>query len=188
MKFKLAFVISLFITTSCSKSIDNSVEQLDPDLYRVEISIPKAPKISPSIDQQSIVVYLIKEMGLRAESAIVETPISAQSVIDALTSQLGSEVLSKGLRSSLTARDDLIKNIETIESTTIIDLDTNFDQLPGDEQLLMLGQIVLSILSNTNSTSVKFTSLGSPLTIQDANGNLIDGNAMRSDYIDLVTK
>ena len=188
MKSRLGFVVSLLVVTACSRSIDSSVEKLDPDTYIVQISTPESPKISPTIERRSIVIYLISENGLRADSAIVKSLISAQSVIDALTSQLDSEMLTSGLSSSLTAREDLIKTLEIVESTTIIDLDLSFDQIPGDEQLLMLGQIVLSILANTNSTSVKFTTLGIPLIVPNANGKLIDGNAVRSDYIDLVTK
>ena len=75
------------------------------------MSTPEAPKILPAVIQQSIVIYLIAETGLRAESSIVASPISAQSVIDALTNRLDSKMLTSGLRSSLTARADLIKSI-----------------------------------------------------------------------------
>ncbi|KRO53104.1 MAG: hypothetical protein ABR78_03205 [Acidimicrobiia bacterium BACL6 MAG-120910-bin40] len=188
MKSRTIILFSFFALTACSGSIDSSVEKLNPDNYAVQMSTPEAPKILPAVIQQSIVIYLIAETGLRAESSIVASPISTQSVIDALTNRLDSKMLISGLRSSLTARADLIKSIEIVESTTIIDLDSNIDQIPGDEQLLMLGQIVLSILANTNSTSVMFTTLGNPLIVPNANGKLIDGNAVRSDYIDLLTK
>jgi hypothetical protein len=47
---------------------------------------------------------------------------------------------------------------------------------------------VLSIIANTDITSINFTSNNIAIKIPNANGKLIQGSAIRADFVDLVTR
>jgi spore germination protein GerM len=92
------------------------------------------------------------------------------------------------LRTGFYESSDLITSVSIVESVATIDLSESFNELPGDEQLLILGQIVLSIIANTDVTSINFTSNNIAIKIPNANGKLIQGSATRADFVDLVTR
>lgn len=97
-------------------------------------------------------------------------------------------VTARGLRTGFYESSELINEISSVDSFATIDLNDAFNELPGDEQLLILGQIVLSIIANTEITAINFTSNDVALNIPNANGQLLKGPAQRVDFVDLVTR
>ena len=182
------FSLALVLLASCGLSGNSSVELLDEANYSVSISSPPSTNPPPNQLQESVVIYLISGSGLRTQSLIVPSPITAEAVITALNGPFDENVKARGLRTGFYESSDLITNVSTVGSVATIDLSESFNELPGDEQLLILGQIVLSIIANTDITSINFTSNNIAIKIPNANGKLIQGSATRADFVDLVTR
>lgn len=182
------FLVSAVFLASCGMNANSSVELLDESNYSVSISSPPSTSSPPNQLQESVVIYLISGSGLRTQSLIVPSPITAETVTTALIGPFDEDVTARGLRTGFYESSDLITNVSTNESVATIDLSESFTDLAGDEQLLILGQIVLSIIANTEITSINFTSNNIAIKIPNANGKVIQGSAQRADFVDLVTR
>lgn len=182
------FLVTAVLLASCGLNENSSVELLDNANYSISISSPPTTNSPPNQIQEGIVIYLISGSGLRTQSLIVPSPITAETVTTALNGPFDENVTARGLRTGFYESSDLITSVSTAESVATIDLSKAFTELPGDEQLLILGQIVLSVIANTEITSINFTSNNIAIRIPNANGKLIRGAAQRSDFVDLVTR
>jgi spore germination protein GerM len=182
------FLVTAVFLASCGFNENSSVELLDEANYSISISSPPSTNAQPNQLQEGIVIYLISDTGLRTHSLIVSSPITAETVTAALNGPFDENVTARGLRTGFYESSDLITDISTAGSVATIDLSESFTELPGDEQLLILGQIVLSIIANTEITSINFTSNNIAIKIPNANGKLIRGAAQRADFVDLVTR
>ena len=188
MKKSYYFLAAAVFLASCGLNANSTVELLDNANYSISISSPPSTNSPPNQLQESVVIYLILGSGLRTQSLIVPSPITAETVITALNGPFDENVTARGLRTGFYESSDLITSVLTVESLATIDLSESFTELAGDEQLLILGQIVLSIIANTVITSINFTSNNIAIKIPNANGQLIQGSAQRADFVDLVTR
>lgn len=179
--------VGIFLT-SCGLNENSSVELLDQASYSISISSPPSTNSPPNQLQESVVIYLISGSGLRTQSLIIPSPLTAEAVISALYGPFDENVTARGLRTGFYESSDLITSVSIVELVATIDLSESFTELPGDEQVLILGQIVLSVIANTKITSVNFTSNTIAIKIPNANGKLIQGSAIRADFVDLVTR
>lgn len=74
------------------------------------------------------------------------------------------------------------------ESSVTVRLDPAFSALPPTEQVLLLGQVVLS-LAGAGETSVAFTDdAGAPVAVPLPDGRLLDGPATARDYNALIVR
>lgn len=188
MKRSCFFLLALALLASCGIAGNSTVDLLDEANYSVSISSPPSTNPPPNQLQESIAIYLISGSGLRTHTLIVPSPITVEAVIMALKGPFEENVTERGLRTGFYESSDLITSISTLESLATIDLSNSFNELPGEEQILILGQIVLSIITNTEITSISFTSNNIAIKIPNASGKLIRGSALRADFIDLVTR
>ena len=188
MKKSHYFLATAVFLASCGLNSNSSVELLDEVNYSISISSPPSTNSPPNQLQESVVIYLISGSGLRTQSLIVPSPITAETVTIALKGPFDEDVTARGLRTGFYESSDLITDVSSTESVATIDLSESFTELAGDEQLLILGQIVLSIIANTEITSINFTSNNTAIKIPNANGKLIQGSAQRADFVDLVTR
>ena len=182
------FLVTAVFLASCGLNANSSIELLNEANYSISISSPPSTNPPPNQLQESVVIYLISGSGLRTQSLIVPAPLTAETVITALNGPFDENIAARGLRTGFYESSDLITNVSTVGPVATIDLSESFTELPGDEQLLILGQIVLSIIANTEITSINFTSNNIAIKIPNANGKLIQGSAQRADFVDLVTR
>jgi len=95
---------------------------------------------------------------------------------------------SGSLRSGLGQRADLVERAEVLDRVATIDLATALSDLPGSEQVLILGQITLTLVSNLNIDGVTFRQNGQPVVVPGADGQPKSGAVTRADYVALLTK
>ena len=183
-----SLLVAVLLLGSCGLTVNSSIVILDEAEYAVAISSPPSTNLPLSQVQEGIVVYLIFGSGLRTQSLIVPSPVTPKSVTAALQGPFDENVTARGLRTGFYESSELINEISSVDSLATIDLNDAFNELPGDEQLLILGQIVLSIIANTEITAINFTSNDVALNIPNANGQLLKGPAQRLDFVDLVTR
>jgi hypothetical protein len=183
-----SLLLAVLLLGSCGLTDNSSIVILDEADYAVAISAQPSTSLPLSQAQEGIVVYLIFGSGLRTLSLIVPSPVTPKSVTAALQGTFDENVTARGLRTGFYESSELINEVSSVDSVATIDLNDAFNELPGDEQLLILGQIVLSIIANTEITAINFTINDVALNIPNANGQLITGPAQRADFVDLVTR
>ncbi|MGA0766263.1 MAG: hypothetical protein ACO32R_05685, partial [Ilumatobacteraceae bacterium] len=85
-------------------------------------------------------------------------------------------------------RADLIDEVLVESNIVRLKLSLQFNELPGIEQILVLGQITLTLVTNLKISGVEFFQNESVLVVPDARGQPISRPTTRSDYVELLLK
>jgi hypothetical protein len=104
-----------------------------------------------------------------------------QAVLDVLFIGPTETELAAGLRTAI-SNQTTVRSVRTYASTVVIDLTTTFVEVGGPEQILALGQIVLTATATPGVTDVRFQLEGQPVEVPRADGTLSSGPLSANDY------
>jgi hypothetical protein len=185
--------------------LEDSAQALPPEVIPPPIIVPTAtpsasptptPSPSPSSSQTPIIevvdFFFIREDGLVPLVSDVPAPADPQTVLDGL--EAGPPV-ETGLRSVVvdpltgTALVSVFTpsgDISLPLADATIAVAAAFSSLPPTEQVLLLGQVVLSLSSAGYGTVSIVDEAGSPLAVPLPDGRLLDRPATALDYASLI--
>jgi spore germination protein GerM len=187
---RATIIFLLALLTSCGVPVDNQPSALEPviDSQPSTTTSPNSSANSPNRLDQVVVVYLIRGEGLVGETTFVRTGFDISDLLDALISGPSSTFIDLGARSGLTQRVDLVKSVEIVDGFADVSLSGSFNDLPGSEQTLIVGQLTLTFVANLPINGVIFKQNGQVVAVPDADGTPIIEPASRIDYVTLLTR
>jgi len=215
MTFRLLVATALAgaLLTGCGISLDAQPAAIPPDVLPSPVATPSgaptatassatsptatASASEPPIDDDvaSLRLWFVQEDGLTAVESSLPVGSSPEYVMQALVVGPTAVEVAQGLRTI--ASDPLTgQPLAVIVSTASTDasgvapitvqLSPDFTALPPTEQVLLLGQVVLS-LTGAGESSVAFVDVsGAPLAVPLPDGRLLDGPARARDYGPLI--
>jgi len=195
----------LLVAAGCGVPLEDSAQALPPEVIPPPIIVPTetpsasptpTPSPSPSSSQTPIIevvdFFFIREDGLVPLVSDVPAPADPQTVLDGL--EAGPPV-ETGLRSVVvdpltgTALVSVFApsgdiSLPSADATTAVA--AAFSSLPPTDQVLLLGQVVLSLSSAGYGTVSIVDEAGSPLAVPLPDGRLLDRPATALDYASLI--
>lgn len=190
----LALFTALFVSISgCGISVETNSRQIT-DVEVIAISAPTttvAAMPSESMAEKrnsAVIAYFIRGEGLVGKATVVDSQFLATDLINLLIEGPSSDLTAKGLRSGLAQRQDLIDDILVENDLARLKLSPQFNDLPGIEQILVLGQITLTLVANLEVIGVEFIQDENVLIVPDARGQPIARPSTKSDYVELLMK
>jgi len=185
------FVALLLPLGACGGLPEDSARTLDADSYIVtESTMSPAPPLPPDDAALNIaaVVYLIRGEGLVSRGRVIDPDPPLDSVLSLLVAGPTTSETELGFRSGLTNRGDLILDSRIDDGVAYVSLSDEVDSFSGNEQILILGQIVLTSLTVPNVSAVVFLRMNEPLSVIAPNGSSLSGPISRSDFSVLLTR
>jgi len=195
MRSKILLLVSTICMSisGCGISVESSSRQL----MGVEVIAVSAPTTTIAITppesiaekrNSAVIAYFIRGEGLLGQAVVVDSQYSATDLINFLIEGLALDDTASGLRSGLAQRADLIDEVLVESNIVRLKLSLQFNELPGIEQILVLGQITLTLVTNLKISGVEFFQNESVLVVPDARGQPISRPTTRSDYVELLLK
>ncbi|MFZ8892309.1 MAG: GerMN domain-containing protein [Ilumatobacteraceae bacterium] len=195
MKSKILLLVSTICMSisGCGISVESSSRQL----MGVEVIAVSAPTTTNAVTppesiaekrNSAVIAYFIQGEGLLGQAVVVDSQYSATDLINFLVEGLALDDTASGLRSGLAQRADLIDEVLVESNIVRLKLSLQFNELPGIEQILVLGQITLTLVTNLKISGVEFFQNESVLVVPDARGQPISRPTTRSDYVELLLK
>jgi len=200
-----ALLVALAIT-GCGIPLQDSAQPLPSEV----VAPPTAPSTSPfptsssspeptnspstdSTDEAPEIasMFFVRDDGLAAVDTELLPPVEPESVVNALVTGPPAE---SGLRSvavdPLTGLSLIAIGLDSAENATgaevTVVLASQFSALPPNEQVLLLGQVVLS-LSSAGWSSVAFVdSAGALVAVPAPDGRLLVRPVVAGDYASLI--
>lgn len=180
MKLRIpVLVLIMTLLAGCTPSAEPSARDLD-DTYRIDLTTGAQTSV-PSRGE-AIFVYLIQESSLVARPRVAPDPLSLPGILSILVSGPTARELDFGIR---TAIGETVIDLETvsIESRIItIEITESFGELPGDEQTLLVGQLVLTLADNFSIDGVIFNLGGEPTPVLGPGGEVLERPVTAADY------
>jgi hypothetical protein len=188
----------------CGVPLQETAEPLPANVVPPAASASPAPSESPAPSPtatETVVVtpaspvdlFFVAESGLAAVETLVEPSDDPAAVIASLAiSPLDNPELRTVLIDPVTGGSMVVVLAESdpaaIEGAAVtVEVSQAFSVLPPTEQVLLIGQVVLS-LASAGYFSVEFVDAqGSPVAVPLPDGRLLDRPATAADYSSLIT-
>ncbi|MDO9485739.1 MAG: hypothetical protein Q7K25_06730 [Actinomycetota bacterium] len=193
--FGLACAGLLLLTAACGVQIQDAAEPLPSGAIPGLIGTTAPNPDSSLATRQGL--WFIKDGGLVPVTADFPTPTTAADVLNYLVAGPTALQLTDGLRTIAKEPLTLEPMISLITADApgsatpasmgaTVKVGQAFSSLPAADQLLLLGQVVLS-LSDAGWKNVQFLdAAGSQLSIPLPGGRVLLGNARKADFASLV--
>lgn len=188
---KRLIALSALALTGCGGLPEDTARTLNPDTYViVETTIAPSPSIPVEEPGSTIaaVVYLVRGEGLVSRGRVVDEEATLGQILALLVEGPTPAETDLGFRSGLTNRPDIVLDSRIDGDLALVTLGDEVDTLSGDEQILILGQIVLTGLTVPDVTAVQFLRADQPLSVIAPNGNSLNGPIVRSDFAALLAR
>jgi spore germination protein GerM len=185
-------LVASILLASCGGLPEDSARTLNPDNYVVvETTVSPDSSTANTVDPSenvAVVVYLIRGEGLVSRGRVVDERASLDDILELLVDGPTADETDLGFRSGLTNRPDVVIDSRTVDNIAYVTLGDEVDTLSGDEQILILGQIVLTSLTLPGVSAVQFLRAAEPLSVIAPNGNSLSGPIVRSDFAVLLSR
>ena len=175
-------IVSLGLLVSCTFGTEKTAQPLGDDRL-IEVGRPGDGILRQN---EPIIVYLIRGDEVVSRPRLSISPVTPQSIIDALASGLTEYELANDLRSSLSISPLVFENSRLAGDVAEISVSSTFLDLAGNEQKMLLAQVVLSLFKNLDITAVRVLDGDDPLSVPGATGEVIERPLVASDYSTLI--
>ena len=137
---------------------------------------------------RAALVYFIRGEGLVGRPLVFPSGFTELDLLQLLIDETSPAGTNDSVRSGLAQRSDLVEDLIVVDDLAQLSLSTLFADLPGSEQVLVLGQLTLTMLANFNISGVEFRQNAAAVAVPDADGQPISRPATRADYVKLLTR
>lgn len=178
-----AGLVTSLVITGCTPSAEPSARTLD-DSYQIDLTTGTQPSLPPR--GEAIIVYLIQDSRLVARPRVAPNPLSLAGILSILATGPTERELRLGIR---TAIGETVFDFEMVVldgRTITVEISENFGELPGDEQSLLVGQLVLSLTENFSIDGVVFNLNGEPIPVLGPSGEVLERAVTAADFRSVV--
>lgn len=189
-KFPVLGVTLAFWLTSCSIPAEDVDNVLSSDAYIVNFPAPQTtlPAAPTPVAKVGAIIYLIYKDGLLGRPRLIEPTNDPGVVINLLAGAPDPNEAAAGIRSGLSNAAELIESVGIDGRVILVDLAQAFADVQGGEQILILGQIVLSLYAFTDIEGIQFTLDGQLVSVVGPSGESINRLVTRSDFALLLSR
>ena len=191
------------LVAGCGVQLEDSAQALPPEVIPPPIVVPTVtptptpsptptptPTLTPAVEVVDL--FFIREDGLVPLASDVPAPADPQVVLDGLAAGppaetgLRSVVVDPLTGSALVSIYVPPAGVVLPPADATVAVASAFSSLPSTEQVLLLGQVVLSLSSAGSRTVAVVDAAGSPLAVPLPDGRLLDRPASALDYASLI--
>jgi len=146
---------------------------------------------STTIATEEVTLYFIAGSQLKGYPRLLAKPATTNQVLTALQEGPPTGDAGVGIRSAIPLRGAASLNVTPDDGSGVATIELPagfFEQIPPEDQLLAIGQIVLTVTEVGGIGQVLFTQEGQPMGVPRKGGGFSDGNEplARRDYEELL--
>jgi hypothetical protein len=186
-------VILMLVMASCGVPIERSAQPIDLTDIVLEVAAPSTIAMVPMSpdfegpETRAVVIYLIRGQGLLGRARSISTNYEIMDLLDLLAAGPAASDFLDDLSTGLISAKSVVDSAEIRDGLAFLALNESFLNDTGTNQILVLGQIVITLLSNLPISGVQFTSSGQPIAVPNASGKPVTEPVRRRDYASLLS-
>lgn len=176
---RMAAVATLLIV-ACGVPLDEEAEHL-------MIELEEAPQIEEPQpeDLAAVSVYLVRDDVLVHVTRDLPVPTTLDEILDSLLAGVSQPEERANLRTSIPPGTTLL-GLEMDGGTASINLSSDFASVGGEQEILAVAQIVLTVTSTDSVSRVEFQLEGVPTDVPVAGGALSVDPVAADQYEELI--
>jgi hypothetical protein len=183
----LALVLASPAMASCGVPLQDEAELIPIDETPVGLRPPEAGG-SPPVDQRELIdLWFGRGDQLALVRRRVIAPVTPLVASDALLAGPTDAERNQSLRSALVDAEAVL-DIEIARGQATVSLSSEFSVIPAADQVLAIGQLVLTLTDQRGIGRIRFVVDGASITVPLPNGRSRAGLVSREDYLGLVER
>jgi spore germination protein GerM len=183
----LALVLASPAMASCGVPLQDEAELIPIDETPVGLRPPEAGG-SPPVDQRELIdLWFVRGDQLALVRRRVIAPVTPLVASDALLAGPTDAERNQSLRSALVDAEAVL-DIEIARGQATVSLSSEFSVIPAADQVLAIGQLVLTLTDQRGIGRIRFVVDGASITVPLPNGRSRAGLVSREDYLGLVER
>jgi spore germination protein GerM len=175
----------LMAFAGCGVPIEDRAQPIAPDelpggLRPSATSTPDSP-----IGQEPIDVWMVRDDRLSATRHRVDPPVTPQAALGELLSGPSEAEQNRSLRSAIPDAS-VVVDVTVSGGVATVDLAATFSEIPANDQVFAVGQIVLTLTDLRGIGRVRFVVDEAQIAVPLPSGDASEGSVSRDDYIILA--
>lgn len=162
-------------------------EQSRPERVNVDINtVPEAEPSVPAVDpHETVQVWMVADGSLTPVARSLPLPVAPADVLAALAAGVTVDESESGLRSAI-PDSSMVLDATVSGGTAVVVLDRSFLDIPADDQVVAVGQIVVTLTDLRGVGRVRFEIDGEPVAVPLPTGDSSQEPVSRDDFRDLL--
>ncbi len=187
--YRCLILLLIISSSGCTIANERTAHEVILPNGRSVVELRNPPKeVLESENRFPAIIFLVNQQRLISRPRILQSYRSTSELLNLL--ELGATEGERvyGLRTAVPGNDVMNIRETTGDGTIVVDLNREFSGLTGEEQLLAIGQVVLTFTSITTISRVGFLLDGSPAYVPTADGSPSNSVVTRDDFISLLSR
>lgn len=191
---RVVFIGVMAVVAGCGVPVEQSSRSAGQLPEGLELNLPTTSIVSTTIPATTVpstvvalILYFVSGEGLATRVRVFDSEIDAATAISELA-KLPQDDASAGDLTTGLGGGGVIDGVSVQGRNAVVELGDVFASLAGDEQILVLGQITLTLTTNRLAKSVVFTQQGEQVAVPDGNGEPQTRPLTRDDYRQLLSR
>lgn len=187
-------VIASFVGTvllacagGCGFPAQDEARSLPDDELPVGLQPGATPPSTAPVDTEPATIWLVDGDALSAVRHALAAPASIESVTTELLKGPSEAEQTRGLRSAL-PDPNVVSDSSLSRGVATVDLTSSFAEISPEDQLLAVGQFVLTLTDLRGVGSVQFTVDGVPAAVPTPTGESTEQPAFREQFLELTQR
>jgi spore germination protein GerM len=185
----VAWCVSTVLATcvaGCGFPTQDAAQPLADDELPVGLR-PDATSPSTAVETEPAALWFVDGDSLHAVRHDVAAPASIESVTTELLIGPNDAEQASGLRSAL-PDPDVVSDTNLSRGVATVELTSSITELSPEDQLLAVGQFVLTLTDLPGVGSVQFTVDGAPAAVPTPTGESTEQPAFRDQFLELTQR
>ena len=171
--------------TGCGFPTEHNASPIRGDDLPVGLRTGSIPETDPSQRTQRATIWLVDGDRLIAVRHDVVAPASAASITDTLLAGTTDAEQRRGLRSAL-PDPGVVVGAASSRGEATVELNDAFSEIAPEDQLLAVGQLVLTLTDGPGVGSVSFEIAGERVAVPLPTGESTEDPVYREQYLELA--
>ena len=180
-------VVGLFglFVLGCGVPIEQQAQPIPTDQVPVGLR-PTDSTIEASLaESEPTDIWFVRDAGLVTTRHRVAPPVTAQAALAELLTGPTNAEQNRSLRSAI-PDGSVVIDVQVVGGVATVDLASSFSDIPARDQVLAVGQIVLTLTDLRGIGRVGFVVEEVQIAVPLPSGDASDGSVSRDDYIALA--
>jgi len=179
-------LVALATLSGCGFPSENSAQRIADSDLPAGLRPSDTAVATTVVDTESATLWFVQDEKLVAVRHRLAAPVTIELItLDLLTGPQPAEQ-SRGLRSA-TPDTDAVLQVSLTRGTAVVQLSASFADIPANDQVFAIGQLVLTLTDFRGVGSVQFVRDDEPIAVPLPTGETTDTVVFRDDYISLAS-
>lgn len=180
-------VVGLFglFVLGCGVPIEQQAQPIPTDQVPVGLRPTDSTIEAPLAESEPTDIWFVRDTELVTTRHRIEPPVTAQAALAELLTGPTNAEQNRSLRSAI-PDGSVVIDVQVLGGVATVDLASSFSDIPAQDQVLAVGQIVLTLTDLRGIGRVGFVVDEVQIAVPLPSGVASDGSVSRDDYIALA--